>query len=102
MSEQSRIVPINPEYAEKLLDGVCSGHGIERKDEYEPHEVAEIVRKLGYEATPATPAEFVRKGYISVPDDRWDASAICVLVGAMFVRRRWLPSPCVHDDHKSP
>ena len=103
MSDQTRAIRVDPDHAKMLLNALCEGIGFEVKDEYEPVEVATLMRHAGFAVTPATIPEFVRKGYIAEPLDpgAWDASAIYTLCAALASRRRFLPTPCVHDARKS-
>jgi hypothetical protein len=101
MHDQTRVATVSPKEAEQLLENFCLDTGYPLKDQYEPDEVVDILRRLGYDATVGTIPEFLRKNYISDPGDAWDAVAICNLACAMFARRRWLPAPSMHDPCKT-
>jgi hypothetical protein len=101
MIPQTRLVHVDPERAATMLAAVCERFDFPVKDEYSTPEVADLMRRCGYAVTPAVVAEFVRKGYITDTDNLWTPVDVFHFSAALDSRRRWLPTPCVHDARKS-
>jgi len=87
--------------AEAIVAQYCERTGREVKDEYTAREAVEMLADLGYDVSLNTLREFVAKGYIADHADAWTPVALYALTGALDSRRRWQPTPCVHDARKS-
>lgn len=97
----TRLMQVDPERAAAMLAAVCERFDFPVKDEYATAEVADLLTRCGYAATPGVIAEFVRKGYILDTGDVWTPADVFHFSAALDSRRRWLPTPCVHDARKS-
>lgn len=99
MSDQTRTVAVDPEHAARVVADFADAHGLPVPTT--PGEAVELARACGYDCTPGTVAEFVRKGYVSDPGGVADAVWVYCFIAALEARRRWKPTPCVHDPKKS-
>src|SRR5262245_43558427 len=93
----TRAVHVDPQHAERVIGDMLDRAGFERKDSYVMSEVCDFLTRAGYAVSPGTLAEFTRKKYIAEFVQHWTAVAIYCLCGALEARRRWLPTPCIHD-----
>lgn len=66
-------------------------------------DLVKLARHMGFDARTATVLEFIRKGYVPEPADMAHVSAAWAahFLAGLEARRRWLPTPCVHDHKKS-
>ena len=98
-----RSVQPNPEMSARIVAAFCQVASMELQDTFSRAEVANLLRKCGYDCTPGTIAEFIRKGYIGEPAaDEWPARYVHALAASLECRRRWLPTPNrLHDGKKS-
>lgn len=101
MTDQTRQQPVDPAHATVVVSALVESAGLTVRDEYTRSDVCEILTRRGYECTPGTILEFVRKGYISDPGATLSPVDVYCLAGALEARRRWGRTPSKHDFKKS-
>lgn len=101
MHDTTRAVHVDPAHAERVIGEFLDRAGMPRKDSYLTSEVCDVLTRAGYAVSPGTLAEFTRKKYIAEFAHEWTVVAIYCLCGALEARRRWLPTPSLHDMKKS-
>lgn len=99
MSDQTRIVSVDPAHAERVVADFAASVGLAVPTN--AAEVVELLDRLDYDCTPRTLEQFIERGYISDPGDCWDCVAVYCLLGGLESRRRWKPTPSKHDLKKS-
>ena len=98
-----RTIEPNPVASARVVGTLCALAGIDVQETFPRDEVVLLLRNAGYNVTPGTVAEFIRKGYIGEPEnDEWTAQHIHALCASLESRRRWKPFPApLHDFKKS-
>src|SRR5437764_1423028 len=99
----NRAAYVDPGASDRIVAGFCTFAGLPVREVYTAAEVVDLLRRVGYDVTPGTLAEFARKGYIGEPaGEEWTAPFVHALAAALECRRRWLPTPNrLHDFKKS-
>ena len=95
--DETRTIAVDPDHAARVVGDFCDSVGVPVPTG--TSDVCELLDRLGYQCTPGTLAEFVRKGYVSEPAE-WDAVSVYCLMAALELRRRWKRTPCPQHDHK--
>ena len=65
----TRAVTVDPAKAGQVIGDFCERYGLPRRESFTPAELCELLGKMGYDCTPGTLGEFVRKGYVRDPGD---------------------------------
>ena len=76
--------------------------GVVMRESWPVDATVDFLRRLDYDVTPNTLAEFERKHYFAPADaSEMTAVEIYCLMAALEARRRWKPTPSQHDAKKS-
>lgn len=101
MIDATRKMEIDPIHAARVVGDFCDQVDLTRRESFSIPEACDFLTRMGYACTPGTVAEFVRKKYVAEIGDTLDCTQLYCFMAALDCRRRWQPSPCIHDPKKT-